>query len=103
MKSMERRHALLMLLCLLVPLGALGIALVTGAPFSRGLGLGALLLCLSAHLLMMLWMHRTDHAQEEAFHELQQRRQNGDFPFLDPPGADPSGQSPWAVPTERDR
>ena len=58
-------HGLVMVLCCLVPLSALGGALLLGASLSSALVLGLVLLCPLAHVLMMGTMRRDDHEHGE--------------------------------------
>ncbi len=62
------RHGLVMLLCCLVPVAAVGGALLLGAALSSALVLGLVLLCPLAHVLMMATMHQEDSEfkQEQA-------------------------------------
>jgi hypothetical protein len=59
------RHSLVMVLCCLGPLAALGVALLLGASLSSALVLGLVLLCPLAHVLMMGTMHQKDHEHGE--------------------------------------
>lgn len=66
MKHYHRRHLLIVVLCCLVPLAALGAILVFGIPAGRVLTAGLFLLCPLSHVLMMLFMGKHDHEHNAA-------------------------------------
>lgn len=54
--GMNTRHLLVMLLCCLLPVVALGAILLFDVPVSTVLYVGLVLLCPLSHLFMMRWM-----------------------------------------------
>lgn len=58
---MNKKHALLMLACCLVPLIALGIINTFHIPLGQAATFGLILLCPLGHLLMMKTMMHGDH------------------------------------------
>lgn len=54
-------HWLIMLLCCLLPVVAIGAILLFDVPVSTVLFAGLLLFCPLSHLLMMFWMGRNHH------------------------------------------
>ena len=60
--NMNKKHALIMLACCLIPLVALAAILVFKIPANSVVYVGILLLCPALHLLMMKNMMSGDHA-----------------------------------------
>lgn len=65
---MQRKHLLIMLLCCLIPLAALGAVLVFKVPFNTVLIGAMFLLCPLSHLLMMKFMMGDHHHDAEHHH-----------------------------------
>ena len=65
---MNKKHALLMLACCLVPLIALGIINTFHIPLGQAATFGLVLLCPLGHLLMMKTMMHGDHEDEHSAH-----------------------------------
>ncbi len=61
--SHGNRHMLLMILCCLIPVAALGAIFVLKIPVPRVLNYGLILLCPLSHVLMMGLMGRGRHDQ----------------------------------------
>ena len=71
--NMNKKHALIMLACCLIPLVALAAVFVFKIPANSVIYFGILLLCPVLHLLMMKNMMGPDHAgQDHAARHLQQ-------------------------------
>ena len=67
---MSKKHMLLMLLCCLVPIVALGAIFLFNVPVNQIVYFGLLLLCPLSHLLMMKFMGH-DEGQEHSHHQAQ--------------------------------
>jgi predicted Na+-dependent transporter len=65
---MNKKHALLMLACCLVPLIALGVINLFHIPLGQAATFGLILLCPLGHLLMMKTMAHGDHEDEHSAH-----------------------------------
>lgn len=66
---MSKKHALIMLVCCLLPLIALGAILVFGLPVNTVVFIVLLLLCPLSHLVMMKYMgHDHQAAPTQAHH-----------------------------------
>jgi predicted Na+-dependent transporter len=66
--TMNKRHALIMLACCLIPLVALGAIFIFKVPVNNVLYFGLVLLCPVLHLLMMGSMLKHDHNEHQAQH-----------------------------------
>ncbi len=62
----HNRHLLLMVLCCLLPIAALGAIFLFRVPVSGVLGAAIFLLCPLSHFLMMAFMRDKDHEHEHA-------------------------------------
>ncbi len=70
--NMNKKHALIMLACCLIPLAALAAIFVFKIPANSVLYVGLILLCPALHLLMMKGMMKHDHAgPDHAAHHAQ--------------------------------
>ncbi len=71
--NMNKKHALIMLACCLIPLAALAAVFVFKIPANSVIYFGILVLCPALHLLMMKNMMGRDHTgQDHATRHLQQ-------------------------------
>lgn len=66
---MNKKHALLMVACCLVPLIGLGIINFFHIPLGQAASFGLVLLCPLGHLLMMKTMMHGDHEEEQDPHQ----------------------------------
>lgn len=60
--NMNKKHALIMLACCLIPLAGLAAIFVFKIPANSVIFVGLILLCPALHLLMMKGMMNHDHA-----------------------------------------
>ncbi len=68
---MNRKHALLMVLCCLIPLAALVAISIFRVPANTVIYVAIALACPAMHLLMMRGMANHDHGGEHARHQVE--------------------------------
>ena len=75
--NMNKKHALIMLACCLIPLVALAAVFIFKIPANSVIYFGILLLCPALHLLMMKNMMSGDHAgHDHSGHSLPNKKAN---------------------------
>ena len=62
---MNKKHALIMVVCCLVPMAALAAVSTFNIPLNTVLYVGLALLCPVSHLLLMKFMGHGDHAEHQ--------------------------------------